>query len=221
MVTDSVYLSLYPRVLNTLLEACNGDFSEIPDYYLDNFRHTYANGDISLVPALSSLSGLEFADSWHVEEAVEHLSRVNPTHWPDIESIADIDLSGVLSEGGEVLDNISDFVEDNLGTAEKVEKVLSKVIESVFGNKVHSIRDASSSYPSERNNFLQQPDGTFSGSFKFESHTFLFQIAPNEGGWICTYRLSEKSLDDLEKPEYKGKTDESKVSKNIRVRAWS
>lgn len=208
-------------MVQLLLEASDGDPSKIPDHYLSNFYHEYANGDISLVPALSALSGAEFAELEYVEEAVEILSRVNPSHWPDSESIQEIDLEGLLEIDGSEEANIQDFVEDNLGTAEKTERVLKEVIQSVFGEGIGSIRDRSGNYPSPKNNFLQDKDGTFAGTFKYESHVFIFEIAPTEVGWICTYRLTEKSLDNLEKPEFRGKRKENKHEyRTVRTRAW-
>lgn len=223
MSSDSAYLSQYPRMLSLLLESCDGKPESIPQNYLDNFHHKFADGDISLVPAFSALTGLEFAEFWHIEEAAELLSKVNPDHWPDCSDIASIDLGQLFDEKCEESTEFSlHFVEDNLGTAEKTERVLKQVIESVFGKGVSSIRDRAGNFPSVKNKFLQEDDGTFSGTFKFEDHLFLFEIAPNEGGWICTYRLSEKSLDRLEKPRFKSDREEKQKHKrrSVRTRAW-
>lgn len=222
MSSDSAYISQYRRLLPLLLETCDGNPGDIPQNYLDNFHHNYSDGDISLVPAFSALSGTEFAEFWHIEEAAELLSKVNPDHWPECEDIASIDLDALLKEDCEGGSENLEFVEDNLGTAEKTEKVLKTVLESVFGKGVSSIRDRAGNYPSQKNNFLQEDDGTFSGTFKCENHVFMFEIAPTEGGWISTYRLTEKSLDALEKPEFKNPREERVLSsrKTIRSKAW-
>lgn len=223
MSSDSAYLSQYSRMLSLLLESCDGRPESIPQNYLDNFHHRYNDGDISLVPAFSALSGTEFAEFWHIEEAAELLSKVSPEQWPDCDDIVNIDLGELVEEKCEESTEFSlHFVEDNLSTAEKTERVLKKVIESVFGRGISNIRDSSGNYPSQKNNFLQEEDGTFSGTFKFDEHVFLFEVAPTEGGWICTYRLSEKSLDSLEKPKFKGPRDEKHQNnrKSVRSRAW-
>lgn len=219
MPSDSAYTSQCFAMVRLLVDAVQGEFANIPDNYLQNFHHTYTNGDISLVPAFSALSGTEFAEPWHIDEVVEILSRVNPEQWPNCEDIVNIDIESLLVEGTEA--ETLDYVEDNLGTAEKTEKVLKEVIESVFGEKVSSIRDRSGNFPSPKNNFLQEKDGTFAGTFKHENHTFHFEIAPTEAGWICTYRLSEKSVDALEKPKYKGqRKNEQHEYRSVRTSGW-
>lgn len=218
MQSDSAYLAQYPAMMNLLLEASGGDFARIPSNYLENFNHEYSDGDISFLPAVSKLKNTDFAESWQTEEAIEFLSKVNPQEWPNPEDVESIDYEKLFQS--EQRD--WDFVEDNLGTSEKVEKVLKAVLESVFGKGVSSIRDHSGSFPSPRNNFLQEEDGTFSGTFKYYKHEFVFEIAPTEKGWLCTYRLGEKSLDELEEPAFKGKEDQKKQMnpKTVRTRSW-
>lgn len=217
MQSDSAYLSQYPAMLALLRESSGGDFARIPDSYLENFLHRYANGDISLLPAISNLTNTEFAEDWQIEEAVETLSRVNPLEWPNCEDIESIDFEELLCEN----DIEYDFVEDNLGTSEKVEKVLKSVIESVFGKGVTTIRDEKGNFPSPGNNFLQEEDGTFAGTFMFGAHKFKFEIAPSEAGWLCTYRVAESTLDKLERPMYKNKRkDLAQDLKSVRSKAW-
>jgi hypothetical protein len=218
MQSDSAYLAQYPTMMSLLIGASGGDFACIPSNYLENFHHSYLDGDISFLPAFSKLENTDFAEDWQIEEAVEFLSKVNPQDWPNMKDIEGINFQELLQEESEDWE----FVEDNLGTSEKVEKVLKAVLESVFGKGVSSIRDRSGSFPSPHNNFLQDEDGTFSGTFKHETHEFTFEIAPTERGWLCTYRLSEKSLDGLEEPAFKGKEDRKKElnPKTVRMRSW-
>ena len=219
MQSDSAYLSQYYPMARLLLEACDTNAKDIPQHYLDNFHHKFANSDISLVPALSKLSHSESLEPWEFEEVLEILHRVNPRAWPDLESIESIDETLLLEDNPETK---YEYVEDNLGTAEKVERTLKSVIESVFKDNVNSIRDAKGNYPSSTNKFLQQDDGTFSGTFLHGEHKFHFEVAPTEVGWICTYRLSESSLDRIPQIVKDVKRDNQKVSntKSIRNKGW-
>lgn len=221
MQSDTAYLAQYPPMLNLLREASGGNIASIPNQYLNNFHHTYANGDISLIPKVSSLSNTDFLETWQIDELAESLSRVNPRGWPDLEDIVNIDAQRILNEESET-DHTVNFVEDNLGTADKTEKIIKIVIESVFGKGVSAIRDRGGNFPSPKNNFLQEEDGTFAGTFKHDEHIFSFEIAPREVGWICTYRLTEKSLDKLEKPKFKSQRDDNQHSNRnaVRTKAW-
>jgi hypothetical protein len=171
-----------------------------------------------LLSAFSKFSIDGELENWELDEAIELLSKVEPDFWPDPESIEHLDLGGIFSNGQE---ESLDFVEDNLSSSERAQKVLSAVIYSVFGEKVDTIRDRSGNFPSSTNNFLQDEDGTFSGSFKFDKYKFLFEILPTEQGWVCTYRMDEKSLDSLEKNTDTKNTKKSPQHRKVRNRGWS
>lgn len=225
MTTDSAYFSSFSKSLHLLFDGVGGSWGNIPQQYLDYFHHVYADGDISLLPAVSSLENADMLEGWEVEEVLSTLSKVNPEHWPDPESIASIDAELLLadedSEPNDFDEGVREFVEDNLGTSEKTQKVLKGVLESVFGDGVSTIRSKQGKYPSPSNNFLQDKDGTFAGTFRFEDYLFDFEIAPTEQGWICTYRLDEKSLDKLEKPEFTGQRHDGKPKhRKVRSRGW-
>lgn len=218
MSSDQAYTSTFRENLNTVLKGSGGDWSKIPPEYLSHFFHTYVDGDISLIPLSSKLEKTEFLEEHEIGSVLEILSKVDPRVWPDPECVESIDAELLLNCGK---DEPLDFVEDNLGTADKVEKVLKSVIENSFGKGVTSIRSHKGKYPSPENNFLQEEDGTFSGTFVFGPHKFNFEIAPTELGWICTYRMSEKSLDNLEKPEFKGKRKgNKKFLRKVRNQGW-
>lgn len=231
MTTDSAYFSSFSKSLNLLFDGVKGDWNGIPQHYLDYFHHTYSDGDVSLIPAVSVLENTDMLESWEIEEVLALLSKVNPEQWPDPESIASIDAELLLAHrdldtsAEELIDpeqGAAEFVEDNLGTSEKTQKVLKGVLESVFGPGVGTIRSKQGKYPSPSNNFLQEKDGTFAGTFKFDDYTFDFEIAPTEQGWLCTYRLDEKSLDKLEKPEFTGqRRDNRPKHRKVRSRGWS
>ena len=201
-----------------LYEASHGDFECVPENYSEHFKHCFQDGDVSLLSAFSKFSMDGELENWELDEAIELLSKVEPDFWPDPESIEHLDLGGIFSNGGE---ETLDFVEDNLSSSERVQKVLSAVIYSVFGEKVDAIRDKSGGYPSPKNNFLQDEDGTFSGTFKFDSYKFLFEILPTEQGWVCTYRMDEKSLDSLEKNTDIKNKKQAPQHRKVRHRGWS
>ena len=218
MNPDSAYLAKALPMARLLYEASHGDFECVPENYSEHFSHCFQDGDVSLLSAFSKFSAEDVLENWELDEAIELLSKVEPDFWPDPGSIEHLDLGGIFSDGnGETLD----FVEDNLSSSERVQKVLSAVIYSVFGEKVDTIRDKSGGYPSPKNNFLQDGDGTFSGSFKFDKYKFLFEILPTEQGWVCTYRMDEKSLDSLERNTDIKNTKKSPQHRKVRHRGWS
>lgn len=219
-MSDTAYMALAKRSLPLLIEGVKGDFASIPDQYLEYLAHEYSDGDISLLPALSRLEGADELEPWQFEEVLEALGKVDPNEWPDLYNIESIFAPGILDKFSETLENEDElqYVEDNLGTSEKTQKVLKGVIESVFGEPVEKIRSRQGKFPSQSNNFLQEKDGTFAGTFQFKDHLFEFEIAPTERGWICTYRLTEGSLDKLEKPQFKQKK-QGKVHHRRKVRS--
>lgn len=225
-MSDSAYLASSRKSLEYLIEGASGDLGSIPQYYLDYFAHIYQDGDISLLPALSKVKDAEDLEPWQLDEVLDVLEKVNPNEWPDLDSINSISAPHLLGQNP-VEDNFSErdgweYVEDNLGTSEKVQKALKGVIESVFGDDVSTIRSKKGKFPSPENNFLQDKDGTFAGTFKFEGHTFEFEIAPTEKGWICTYRVGEDSLDKLEKPNLRkhGEKPKDRGPRRVRNQGW-
>jgi hypothetical protein len=196
MASDSAYYAKYIGMAKLLLENSRYEPNNIPDCYTEYLSHTYVDGSISLVPLINRFDFSEGIEELSLEEAIEVLGRVNPEDWPcaeDVVSVSPEDLAKVYDEPA----TDWDFAEDNLGTAEKIEKGLAKVIESVLGEPVERIRGKGGSFPSPDNSFLQETDGTFAGSFVHGDHTFIFEIFPDESGWTVTYRLSPESLDAL------------------------
>jgi len=219
MGADHYFLSTYLKGLSTLMDS-SGKFPEnIPESYLAHFYHEYSDGAVSMLPLISRMQGTEFLDAAELEEVVESLSKVDPLEWPDIDSIHSLDAISFL---GDQTTESFDFLEDNLGAAEKVEQVLSKVIEDSFGARVSRIRSKKGKFPSSENNFLQEEDGTFSGTFEYEGHLFIFEIAPTSKGWLTTYRMSEGSLSTLEKEGVKrvGNNKVKSLDKKVRSQGW-
>lgn len=218
MFTDRQYLSSCGKSFALVFEGAKGDWDNVAEPYLEYFHHSFDNGDISLLPLFPLVENTEDLAQDELQSVIGVLSRVNPGEWPDAESIESIDALMLLEEQQR---EPLDFVEDNLGTSEKVHKVLKTVIEDTFGAPVSTIRSKSGSFPDPGNHFLMEKDGTFSGTFKYEKHTFQFEIAPTESGWLCTYRLSEKSLDRVDRVDnFRKKRGNPFQKKRIRRRGW-
>jgi len=218
-VDDKAFQSKYLSVARLLWEAAEGCADRIPIQYAEHLSHTYVNGDISLGSLLPRVEDYSELDGVDIEEAIEMLGRVNPGDWPDVEEISGISLEELLRVYDESATGF-DFVEDNLGTAEKVEEALMEVISSVFGDQVSNIRSEKGFFPNQKNNFLQEEDGTFAGMFSYEGNKFMFEIAPSEDGWLCTYRMHADSLDKL--PPIPSEDDDSKsdYTRRLRHRGW-
>ena len=202
-----------------LWEASKGDPLSIPADYCEHLRHEYVDGDISLVSLLNKFDYTEGLEDFEVEEAIEMLGKVSPEDWPNIQDIEGVSVEDLLHVYDENASEF-DFVEDNLSTAEKVEKVLIEVISSVFGDRVSTVRSEKGYYANPKNNFLQEDDGTFAGTFEYDGNKFLFEVAPAENGWLCTYRMHWDSIDKL--PPINQSDDETQTdyTRHVRHRGW-
>jgi hypothetical protein len=220
---DSAYQAKYLSMARLLWEASQGNPQDIPVNYSEHLAHNYIDGDISLVPLLTKFESFSELEDYEVEEAIEMLGKVSPEDWPEVEDIEGVSVEELLRIYDEDATDPEgfNFVEDNLSTAEKVEKCLIEVISSVFGDKVSSIRSEKGYFPNPKNNFLQEDDGTFAGTFMFDGNKFLFEVAPAEDGWICTYRMHWDSVDKL--PPYQDEENPEKTdyTRRVRHRGWN
>lgn len=216
---DEAYQAKLLPVVRLLWEASKGDPSAIPADYCEHLHHRYSDGCVSLAPAVSLVEDYSELEDFEIEEAIEMLGKVNPEDWPAIEEISSISLDELLRVYDEDASEF-DFVEDNLSTAERVEKVLIEVISSVFGDKVSTIRSEKGYFANPKNNFLQEEDGTFAGTFMYDGNKFMFEVAPTEEGWLCTYRMHWDSVDKL--PPIPAQDDQSKndYTRHVRNRGW-
>jgi hypothetical protein len=212
---DGAYTQKYLAVATMLLDASGGDPALIPWHYAEHLRHEYHDGDISLVHLLPRLDHVEDLEDYELEEAIEMLGRVNPEDWPYPEEIESINASELLRVYDEDASDF-DFAETPETTSEKAELVLRHAIESVFGDIVQKVRSTSGKFPDVDNQYLQQPDGSFKGSFEYDGNKFDFQLEPDEMGWTLQYRMSASSLDKLPPiSDMGGQVDESS-----RNRGW-
>ncbi len=220
---DAAYQAKYLGMARLLWEASNGNPRDIPVNYSEHLSHKYVDGDISLVGLLPLIEDYSELDPFEIEEAIEMLGKVSPGDWPDVEDIEGVSLEELLR----VYDTDAtdpegfNFVEDNLSTAEKVEKCLIEVISSVFGDRVSTIRSEKGYFANPKNNFLQEEDGTFAGTFMFGDHKFIFEVYPDEQGWGVTYRLHWDSADKLPPKHDEDDSTKNNYTRRVRHRGWS
>ncbi len=219
---DAAYQAKYLSMARLLWEASEGNPQDIPANYCEHLSHRYSDGDVSLVPLLPKFESYSELEDYEVEEAIEILGKVNPEDWPEVEDVEGVSVEELLRVYDEDATDPFGFnyVEDNLGTAEKVEKVLIEVISSVFGDRVSNIRSEKNFYANPKNDFLQLEDGTFAGTFMYEGNRFIFEVAPSESGWLCTYRLHHKDLDKLPPVQDEDTTDINDYTRRLRHRSW-
>ena len=219
-MADNAYQAKYLSMARLLWDASQGNPGSIPLEYAENFNHTYSDGDISLVGLLPKFESYSEMEDFEIEEAIELLGKVNPADWPAAEDIEGVSLGELLRIYDEDATQGFDFVEDNLSTADRVEKALIEVISSVFGDKVSTIRSEKGYYANPKNNFLQEDDGTFAGTFMYDDHKFIFEVFPDESGWSVTYRLHWDALDEIPNIPDADNPKKTDYTRQIRNRGW-
>jgi hypothetical protein len=219
-VEDKAFQVKYISMARLLWEASEGCPERIPSDYAGYLSHTYVDGDVSMGNLLPKVEDYSELEDFEIEEAIEMLGKVNPDDWPLLEDIKGVSLSDFLRAFDDGEGEEYNFVEDNLSTSEKVEKVLVEVISSVFGDRVSTIRSEKGFYANPKNNFLQADDGTFEGTFMYDGHKFMFEVYPDEQGWGVTYRLHWDSVDKL--PPYHDEDDPetNDYTRRVRHRGW-
>ena len=193
---DGAYTQKYVAVAKMLLDASGGDPARIPRHYAEHLRHEYNDGDISLAYLLPKFEHVDALEDYELEEAIEMLGKVSPNDWPypeDVDTINTEELLRVYDEDA----STSDFAETPGTTSEKAELVLRHAIESVFGDTVDKVRSTSGKYPDEDNQYLQEPDGSYKGSFEYDGKKFDFRLEPDEMGWTLQYRMTASAFDNL------------------------
>jgi hypothetical protein len=212
---DGAYSARYLAVAKTLWDASEGEPARIPSNYADHLRHEYRDGDISLAHLLPKFENTEGLEDFEVEEAIEMLGKVNPKDWPFANEVEYVDVGAMMRVYDEDA-SLVDFAETPGTTSEKAELVLRHAIESVFGDTVDKVRSTSGKYPDENNQYLQQPDGSYKGTFEYDGKKFDFTISPDESGWTVQYRMIASAFDNL--PPITGMDNQKEESS--RNRGW-
>ena len=218
-MADAAYQAKYLTVARLLWDSSNGVPGDIPESYCEHLNHEYSDGDISLAPLISRLEYTENLESWEIEEAVEMLGKVNPDDWPELEEIEGVSVEDLLKIYDEDASGF-DFVEDNLSASEKVERVLIETISAVFGDRVSEIRSEKGYFPNPKNDFLQEDDGTFAGTFMHDGKKYLFEVFPDEQGWTVTYRMHWKDVSSLPPLAHEDDEKTYNYSHQVRHRGW-
>ena len=218
-MADAAYQAKYLTVARLLWDSSNGVPGDIPESYCEHLNHEYSDGDISLAPLISRLEYTENLESWEIEEAVEMLGKVNPDDWPELEEIEGVSVEDLLKIYDEDASGF-DFVEDNLSASEKVERVLIETISAVFGDRVSEIRSEKGYFPNPKNDFLQEDDGTFAGTFMHDGKKYLFEVFPDEQGWTVTYRMHWKDVSNLPPLAHEDDEKTNNYSHQVRHRGW-
>lgn len=185
------------RVTTMLWEATNGNLSQVPREYLESLRHSYSDGSISMLELIDRLDLPEGATWEEYCEAVDTLMQVDPSEWPNPDSVQELQVSKLQHE---VEPESFSFDEEDFSYAEeddlsmKMETFFKKVIASVYLDGVTAVTDPEGNPPNASNNYLMSEDGkVFSGIFYDsppgeEAKKFPFQITEGaEGKWSIKY----------------------------------
>ena len=182
------------RAADLLWETTEGDLSAFPPSYLENLRHEFADGKVSMMELIDRVDLGPDATYDDYVEVVDMLLAVEPDRFANPpEEIVEIQPTQLLYEFEPDLD-FSEFdfaeeveVEEEVAVEEdplsdKMELFLKKVIASVYQDGVTSVTDMQGNPPNAANNYLLADDGkSFSGIFydtppDAEAKKFPFKI---------------------------------------------
>jgi hypothetical protein len=203
------------RVADLLWDTTGGDVSQFPKSYLETLRHDFSDGKISMLEIIDRVDlgvGATYDDYC---EVVESLLKVDPTLWPDPNSVVEVpkgrltyevepdfdfsefDFADDITEeevvakgpGGEVAEEeISEKpspTQQPDAMSDKMELFFKKVISSVYLDGVTDVTDQEGNPPNAANNYLMSPDG--------KQFTGIFYDAPpNEQPKQFPFVISEK-----------------------------
>lgn len=195
------------RVTDLLWENTGGDLSAFPRSYLENLRHDFADGKVSMLELIDRVDLGPEATYDDYCEVVESLMSVDPSQWPEPDSVVqvpagrldyeiepELDFSefdfaeGVIEEAAVVEETAPDPLSD------KMELFFRKVIASVYLDGVTNVTDSQGNPPNQANNYLMSDDGKkFSGIFYDNApgeqpKQFPFVISEGAAGkWNISY----------------------------------
>lgn len=190
---DQAFVDGARRVADMLWENTGGSLSEFPRSYLENLRHEYSDGRLSMLELIDRVDLGPDATYEDYCEAVDALLAVDYDEWPHPDDVVevpfghliheiepDLDFSEVLdfadeivAEGmametpkGEVVEEGVEEVQTADPLSDKMELFFKKVISSVYLDGVTEVTDLQGNPPTASNNYLMAPDGkSFSGIF--------------------------------------------------------
>ena len=180
------------RVTDLLWETTHGDLSAFPKSYLESLRHDFADGRVSMLELIDRVDLGPDATYDDYCEMIETLISVDPSHWPEPDTVLEVpgsrldyeiepdyDFSEfdfadeitqeeVVSEGpqGTVAEEGTQVQPQTDPLSEKMELFFKKVIASTYLDGVTSVTDNQGNPPNQANNYLMAEDGkSFSGIF--------------------------------------------------------
>lgn len=180
------------RVTDLLWETTHGDLSAFPRSYLENLRHDFADGKVSMLELIDRVDLGPEATYDDYCEVVESLLSVDPGQWPDPDSVVQVPAGRLAYEiepevdfsefdfadeiieeaavtegpGGEAAEEEVAAVNTPDPLSEKMELFFRKVIASVYLDGVTNVTDNQGNPPNQSNNYLMDPDGKkFTGIF--------------------------------------------------------
>jgi hypothetical protein len=181
------------RVADLLWETTNGDLSAAPRSYLENLRHEYSEGTVSMLELMDRVDLGENATYDDYCEVIDALLEVDPSQWPQPDSVLSVSKSALLHEVEPEFSEFDelDFAEDD-DMSDKMETFLKKVISSVYLDGVGNVTDTNGDPPNEANNYLLSDDGKefsgiFYGSTAQGKKSFPFTITDKNGQWSIKY----------------------------------
>jgi hypothetical protein len=190
------------RVADFLWENAGKDLSTYPRSYLENLRHEYSDGKVSMLELIDRVDLGPDATYEEYCEVIDLLLYTDLTKFPNIPGTVEIQPSHLDFELDDPEFDFSefDFAEEVVAEEEiveedapaqdpmsaKMEMFLKKVIASVYRDGVTEVTDVQGNPPTAANNYLLSDDGkSFAGVF--------YDSPPNEQAKQFPFEISEKS----------------------------
>lgn len=203
------------RVADMLWETTGGDLTAFPKSYLENLRHEYSDGRLSMLELIDRVDLGPDATYDDYCEAVDALMAVDYSQWPHPDDVIEVPAGHLLHEIEPVSDysEILDFADEIIAEAsaletpqgdvveegaeevetvdplsDKMELFFKKVISSVYMDGVTEVTDMQGNPPNQANNYLMAPDGkSFAGIF--------YDSPPNEQAKKFPFKIMETAPD--------------------------
>jgi hypothetical protein len=183
---DQTFRENATRVTDLLWETTGGQPSAIPQSYLENLRHSYENGNVSMLELIDRIDLPADATYDDYAEVIDKLICVNPEEWPEPDSVVS------LRSDGPTKDISFSFAENFDDMSSKMEQFLKKIIATVYTDGVSDVSDEDGNPPCKSNNYLLSDDGKeFNGIFydrgSDKPKSFPFSIVDKNGKWQIRY----------------------------------
>jgi hypothetical protein len=203
------------RVTDLLWENTGGDVSQFPQSYLENLRYEFSDGKVSMLELIDRVDLGPEASYDDYCEVIEALLSVDPSQWPDPQSVVEIqpshlqfeiepdhdfsefDFADEITEETMVAEGPGGAVAEGEVTerpapaqqgdamSEKMEMFFKKVISSVYLDGVTEVTDAEGNPPNSSNNYLLSEDGKTFAGIFYDS-------PPNEKAKQFPFQITEK-----------------------------